>query len=414
MSRCTHCGRESPEGARFCVSCGRTVGVDSARSVERKNTPSSADLARADRFLTEAFGLSDEGRLTDAVRVARQVVEINPDSTTAHSLLGTLYERLGSRDAAIREYQTVLSLSPGSTADRQRLNELLGQPATAAAPAPTVVIPKPTAATTRRPEVLYVGGGGALLVVVILAMVLLIGRSGKKDEPAQSAVTPPTRITTSAPMNGIVNPSITPMPAPGLPSTTPAAGMPATPMPEFPNVTTEPAAEQPVQPGQPGPLPAEMRQPAPMILPYPGYRPPGQEEPRVFLPGGGIILNTPVKVKLSAVTNRTGILSTSVLPTPATAHRLVLSGRYEEASEVYEAALARQPNAPPKVREELAMVYSRLQEPAKAARHYMQALSQYEQQLRNSTDGDTASEAEHGIATCRAALRALGIEDTEE
>lgn len=411
MPRCTHCGSDSPEGSRFCISCGQAINGKSPQSATRRGAaPSSADLARADRLLTEAFGLSDEGRLTDAVRVALQAVTINPDSTTAHSLLGTLYERLGNREAAIREYQTVLSLSPGSTADRQRLNELLGLPTTTETPQAAVRRP----VTERRPDLLYVGGGGAVILLVIIAIIVLINRTGQNEPEKETPTTPPqVRMTTSQPVV-IANP--TPAPVPGLPSAAPPAGTPTTPLPDFSRVTVDPNAVNQVAINQTPPLNPQLgpqtgvsREPQPLILPYPGYRPAGQTPASTFLPGGGIVLNTPIKIKLPSSTGRTGVLR-AVLPTATSAHRLALSGRLSEASEVYEAVLARQPDAAPKMRVELAMVYSKLHEPAKAAKQYMRALEQYQEQLNSGASGDDANEAEHGMATCRAALRALGVD----
>ena len=95
MPRCDRCGADSPEGAKYCMACGHSIKETVAASSQPPVSPANPEsLSQADRFLTDAFALSDEGRLTEAVRLAQQTLRLNPSSTTAHSLLGTLYERL--------------------------------------------------------------------------------------------------------------------------------------------------------------------------------------------------------------------------------------------------------------------------------------------------------------------------------
>jgi Tfp pilus assembly protein PilF len=400
MPRCNHCGVENPEGARFCMSCGKDIGTIPLRPTPRSGSqPSAEDMARADRMLTEAFSLSDEGRLTESVRVTQQVLAINPHSTTAHSLLGTLYERLGNRDAAIREYQTVLSLSPGSSADRQRLNELLGLPATPQVARPT--IRKTT--TAKRPDLLY-GGIILVLVFVIVGVVALIGRSGKDSETSPESTTASTTTVASMPPAPSNQASITP----SLPSFSTPAPAPTNPAPS-PNVPT--------------PAPSAAPPPTPTVTTVTGNTPPGRqiivlrspggdrqvEESRYFLPEGGILLTQPVRISTPQPQTEIRTLGVAVQPSVNLARQYVLSGRLNEASRVYEATLAVQPRVSPKLRMELATVYTRTGESRKAAIQYRRAFDLYEEQLSNGVQGVDAEDAQHGLSTCRAALRALGF-----
>jgi len=397
VPRCNRCGVESPEGARFCVACGGTLQEEAAPAPPPRPEagPSPEDLAAADRLLTEAFALSDQGRLTEAVRVAQQVLSHNPNSTTAHSLLGTLYERLGNRDAAIREYQAVLTLSPGSTADRQRLNELLGLPAAPAAARP------PLPRLARRPDLLYVGGFAALFIVILIAILILLRKSPRAEdtEPTAGLSRAPARAAYRPPeVGGAV--SYPSLPTPGLP-TQPSLPEPA-PTPSPPSFTSLPSPA--------APSPEELEEPRQVIvLPFPGYTPP-QEPPARFLPGGGMILSAPPLVRTPLPLSETGALAPGIQPNVMLARQFVVTGRLQEAKEVYEATLTSHPVTSPRLREELATVYFRLGQPNRAALQYLRAYGLYQEQLERGAEGVEAEAARHGLATCQAALHALGVE----
>ncbi|NIM05824.1 MAG: tetratricopeptide repeat protein [Armatimonadetes bacterium] len=422
MPRCAGCGAESPEGARFCASCGRNLEEQQPRPEPALGfAPAKEDLATADRILTEAFAHSEQGRLTEAVRLAEQALTYNPNSTTAHSLLGTLYERLGNRDAAIREYQTVLSLSPGSTADRQRLNELLGVPA-APAPRPPAAIPIPRAVpkAAGRPNTAYIGGFAFLAVVLVGGTILLL--SHMRNLRSEASSTPPAekpavvsdyRIprqelsipATSLPMPGVPTGSSAPT---SVPSESGTAGFPLAFDFNEPNLEEmedtgyyDYDAEYEAEPPE-----AEMW---PATLEFPGYIAPIEPPPR-FLPGGGKVLESPPVIRVVSRPSTKVTAARSVSQNVKVAHQLVVSGRLQEAREVYETTLAARPTASPKLRQELATVYFRLNRPAKARENYYRAYKAYQVELDQGSEGIEAQEAEHGLATCRAALRALGVE----
>ncbi len=398
MPRCFRCGADSPEGARYCVACGQGLEARELEPISLSRTgipPSPEDLAAADRLLPEAFSLSDGGRLTEAVRVAQQALSHNPNSTTAHSLLGTLYERLGNRDAAIREYQAVLSLSPGSTADRQRLNELLGLPA-----APEVVgIPLPRLAKRREmPYVGIAGGFSAFIILIIIAIVALLRQSPRPGEPAGAgepvgAASPYRAASAAAP------------PAPSAP-TSGLPSLPSLPAPAPPPVSSSPAAAPAYASALP-PEPAPEVQP--LVLPFPGYRPPAEPPPR-YLPGGATVMSSPPAIQTPTALSETGALGVGVHANVVAARQFVVTGRLREAKDVYEATLAAQPTPTPRLREELGSVYLRLGQPGKAAAQYLRAQSIYKQQLEQGAQGIDAEAARHGLATSQAALRALGVE----
>jgi tetratricopeptide (TPR) repeat protein len=387
------------------MACGhraeQTPAVPPLLSPGRDN---SETVSQADRFLTDAFAFSDEGRLTEAVRLAQQALRLNPNSTTAHSLLGTLYERLGDRDAAIREYQSVLSLSPGSTADRKRLNELLGLPATPQAPKPG--FPK-LARRSDTPQV-------AIFVIVfflVLAGVVILWQRNSRPSSDQDLTRGPAPIKIAGGINpnpqlsgnALASPdfSVSALPTPGLPSQLELArgnaaipnDLGPTPLPE-----PDPTEEIPPLPESEMPpvleLPDSVRQ-ALVVNPFPA--------------GGGRILTGPLSVPTPHTALPSAAARMEASRSLLAARQFVVAGRLQEASQAYETSLAIQP-ASPRLREELATVYFRLQKPKPAADNFITAYNLYSQQLRSGAEGVEAEAAEHGLATCRAALRALGFE----
>jgi tetratricopeptide (TPR) repeat protein len=393
------------------VACGESVEEQTAASEKAPRASISEEaFARADRILTEAFAHSDAGRLTEAVRLAQQALSFNPDSTTAHSLLGTLYERLGNRDAAIREYQAVLSLSPGSTADRQRLNELLGVPA-----APEPISPAEIPAARRR-DAIYIAAFAVIAVILIITAFMLVGQTKDIGSGGQGEGETPELLTASRPRNPAPEPSIAAaaLPVPGMPGAS-AAG----PTAAGPSDSAEGGGVSAPEPeiedtGDSGYSDYEPEAPAaekePVMLTFPGYRPP-RETPSRFLPGGGEVLDSPPTVRPtpSAGAGRGG--GRAVQRSIRVARQFASSGRLQEATQAYEGVLAARPDAAsPKLRQELATVYFRLNRPERAAAHYLQAYQGYQSQLAQGVSGMEAREAEHGLATCRAALRALGVE----
>lgn len=80
------------------------------------------------RILDEAFRAFEAGDDATARRLCRDALAIDPDSGTAHSLLGLLYEREGKRHDATHEFAKVVGQSPHSEAERETLARLRGLP----------------------------------------------------------------------------------------------------------------------------------------------------------------------------------------------------------------------------------------------------------------------------------------------
>ncbi len=205
MTRCPKCGQDSPDQARFCRFCGNRLGTGAgAEAVDPDLTPEQ----RAQRLLEEAFRLSEQGRILAAIQTCQQALQLNSNSTSAHSLLGTLYQRQGDRERAIREYEQVLALSPESTVERRLLNELMGVP-TAAQPA-LHVSPKVA-------RFALTGAAGAVAALAVLALLL-------SRHPAPEAAPSPGPRRTAQPTNAMIVSGSQPtsLPIPGSVSSVPS------------------------------------------------------------------------------------------------------------------------------------------------------------------------------------------------
>jgi tetratricopeptide (TPR) repeat protein len=394
--RCERCGDTSPDTHRFCRRCGARLGPETAAPASEGRSREELEQERVKRWLEEAFRLSEEGKVLAAIEACQQAVAAAPNSTSAHSLLGTLFERQGEREKAIREYETVLSLSPGSTADRRRLNELLGVPAAREEAA---------AVTPRRVRLVIAGSfGGAvlLLLIAIIAVVVRpgsVGRRGGLPSAQQSLVQAGTVA---------VLPAAGAIPAPG------GAASPLFSFPAFPSVLPAPALSLPgISLPAAAPLPEPSRG-AVIIAPggrqhFPGLSPVYSVLPRAPLPidvgpllaaraGGPSGVSSPVPRA------GPGVIPAGTFASPQLAQAYYFNREYDKAVQVYQQLVASAPSPAPQLREELAWVYHEAGETGRATETYRAALASY-RALAASGEGSEA--AAHGIRTCEAALRAL-------
>ncbi len=124
---CTSCGTKNNEDANFCKQCGLKLGKPA------QNRISGQDYARAlpedeqiTALLERAYSARKDGDRLGAIALCHEALDLRPNSTSCHSLLGQLYEQGGERELAVEQYEKVLALNPGSIADRVKLDELRG------------------------------------------------------------------------------------------------------------------------------------------------------------------------------------------------------------------------------------------------------------------------------------------------
>lgn len=122
---CSSCGTRNGTDSNFCKQCG--IRLD--KSVPVKIDPDDFERALPDEehvsaLLERAYQRRKEGDIEGAISLCVEALHLPIESTSAHSLLGQLYEEQGNREAAIHEYERVLTLNPASIADRVKLDQL--------------------------------------------------------------------------------------------------------------------------------------------------------------------------------------------------------------------------------------------------------------------------------------------------
>ena len=378
--RCPKCGNENPDQARFCRSCGeRLIAEGEGAFAPRILTPDE----RSRRLLEDAFRLAEEGRLQSAIQACQQAIAMNPSSTSAHSLLGTLYERVGDRDGAIREYEQVLTLSPGSTVERRRLNELMG---VAAAAEQAVITPR----TAR----MAITGG---FVVVALVLVAAIIFTSQRPQPARQPV---LHRPGQAEQLAQAQPSFE-----AFPSRLSTLGRVRPPRyAQGRAVRQAPQRQQAQGYGQ-------YLGPGTWALPSGGgesygglasgrnrrgYGAPPVQGAVPYRGAGAPTVTTPGWVYPTRYAAAGGA-------TPGPARQYYFEGDYRRAIESYRGYLSQNPQAA-EPREELAWVYTEAGEYGSATQEYRAALDQYRQELQR---GHNVEAARHGVRTCESAIRAL-------
>ncbi|MEN6549804.1 MAG: tetratricopeptide repeat protein, partial [Armatimonadia bacterium] len=138
MVLCPNCNARNANHSAFCIRCGATFASASPREV----------LSGTDAFTVQPEhtpeGLVDraashlaEGRAQAAVDDCKRAVALSPGEVQAYAVMAMAYEQLGEVEPALEAYETVVTLAPERTAERQKASLLrlrLGQQP----PAPTL------------------------------------------------------------------------------------------------------------------------------------------------------------------------------------------------------------------------------------------------------------------------------------
>jgi len=165
---CSSCGAKNAAESNFCRQCGLNIEkLASPKISEEAFDRALPEDEKVTALLERAYRLRKSDDIDGAIRLCQEVLEIRPDSTTAHGILGQLYEHNGERDKAVAEYERVLKLNPGSIADRVKLDDLLEGPAPQRARrsgSSNVVVVDPNGAPMR----------GAMLFGVAICILLIL------------------------------------------------------------------------------------------------------------------------------------------------------------------------------------------------------------------------------------------------
>lgn len=123
---CQECKNRNPVGNKFCRECGAGLSVsqDVLAAEEAARAEVERNQERVARLLTDARLLAEQGKIEQAILLAEEASEQMPNSSSAHSLLATLYERVGTNAKAVAAMERVAALNPESEADRATLERL--------------------------------------------------------------------------------------------------------------------------------------------------------------------------------------------------------------------------------------------------------------------------------------------------
>lgn len=95
------------------------LSIEDAQAVE-----SEENQERLTKLLDMAFWHNQAGNIDAAILACEASLLIQPNSTTAHSLLGSLYEKKDDDAKAIQHFEAVVRLNPESAADAAKLDQI--------------------------------------------------------------------------------------------------------------------------------------------------------------------------------------------------------------------------------------------------------------------------------------------------
>ncbi|MBW3623623.1 MAG: tetratricopeptide repeat protein [Armatimonadetes bacterium] len=169
---CPHCRTPLPEGSE-CPACG-----PSGNGSQTSKGDSEAAFAR----LSAANLARMRGQWEEAIQKCVDALRHDPHNSTAHSLIGDIYQDQGRREEAIQWYQMALDLDPNNAADRTKLDRLLNPEITTSVP-------------VRPPFWMRVGIPAALALAFLMMAVgvwaLLSARQGEPNWITQPGDPPP-------------------------------------------------------------------------------------------------------------------------------------------------------------------------------------------------------------------------------
>ena len=375
--------------------------------------------ARYSELIAQAFRYYDREEFEAAREACRDALDLKPDAAEAHALLSTIYEHLGDIPKAIEERERVVELSPNSFADREKLAALRAGIAQVGGRRRIVSprLPAPTFWDT--PWGAAVAAVATALVVLIVGYGILAYRESR---------TPPNG-KTGAPAPAVSG---------TIPGTVSSPAPPAAPAPAQPTAPQQPPMQPQQQPAQartPEPPPSQAVSPLP-ITPQtppleartresqppsanggffdPSQPAPGQGSPTPQQPSGSTANPGPGRIEIVVAPRPGG----SELPSPnapstttpqmesrnnaAIAQNLQLAGRYREAAQAWERALAGAGDDAPRYHQNAALCYHRTGDKANARRHYSEAIRLYRDRIAAGGDREAA---EQGIRACEAGLK---------
>jgi tetratricopeptide (TPR) repeat protein len=202
---CTTCGTKNAADSRFCKQCGHELDKTTTGRVREEDFDRALpEDEQINALLERAYRARKAGDNAQAIVLCQEALQLRPNSTTPHSLLGQIYESMGEHDLAIRAYERVLQLNPGSIADRVKLDELRGGilPALPGTSPPHIVFTQSRGRQGSTPLLSGVALGA--LMMLIGAAIALAWRSRSAPPLANSSLSnSPSTVGTDGPHKGV-------------------------------------------------------------------------------------------------------------------------------------------------------------------------------------------------------------------
>ena len=114
---CTECGTRNSADSKYCKECGYPINAGYRtlmQSIEGDLEIDDAGRQRVKKLLDMAFWHHESGNPDAAVIACEAALTIQPNCTTAHSLLGILCEKSGDDAGAVEHFESVVRLNPDS------------------------------------------------------------------------------------------------------------------------------------------------------------------------------------------------------------------------------------------------------------------------------------------------------------
>lgn len=127
MINCSVCGARISSDSKFCKECGSVIKPKTAIPVSKPAALSQQDRDAIGALLKSALDSAEKDKLDEAISSSKIVLTMDPNNTTAHSLLASLYQKTGNKKKAIQHLRVVVKLNPDSQADRASLEQLTGE-----------------------------------------------------------------------------------------------------------------------------------------------------------------------------------------------------------------------------------------------------------------------------------------------
>ena len=226
---CPNCKTRNPIGNKFCRQCGAPLVLPegSLAAEEAARVEAERQTEKVAELMAQSHVLADARKFDEAIPLAEEAAQISPKSTSAHSLLATLYERTEQEQKAIAAMETVVRLNPGSVADQIKLDQLKRGIHVLPRSVPVGSSPRMQESTQLPWMPLALSGG--VMVVVLGAGLWWLNRSQAARKQTPQIISQPVAAPTAPPVSA-ANPSgIAPVyvaPSPG-----------ATPIPRFSSAT---------------------------------------------------------------------------------------------------------------------------------------------------------------------------------